>query len=311
MIRKKTVAFLLACVVLNACSTEDENHDDFVSQEQWLRVADGSSVEADASEEQDIFLVEQIKTVDQVASCEEAQSVTGLISKLSANDFTNATAYDPDAMESLPNNQVMLLFQSEISGTRIYGYHGTEYGSRGIIVDSDSGYSYFDLLWPANRGGMEFYEQDFDQDGMAETAFRFQGAAGTGVEIDRLVMFDDVEGAGTLAAYEFTPDMQLEQFENKLRFVLDIETKKLNITKDGATETTIDWKRFGEASGGNAFGIDCLNQIRFDINGDRITMRAGIGILMNQGGPTIFFEAEEGGELCLDIMYSDGIYEIR
>ena len=37
----------------------------------------------------------------------------------------------------------------------------------------------------------------------------------------------------------------------------------------------------------------------------------GIGILMNQGGPTIFFDGEEGGELYLDVMYSDGDYEIN
>lgn len=310
---KKTMVLLLVClcVVLSACSKENENHDDFVSQEQWLRVADSGSNEVDVLDEQDVFLVEPIKSVDQVASYEESQSVINLISQLSANDFTTAMVYNPNALEPIPNNQVMLLFQSEISNTKIYGYESTEYGSRGIIVSFNGEYSYFDLSWPGNRGGMEFYEQDFDYDGMVETAFCFEGAAGAGVEIYRLVMFDDVEGTGTLAAYEFTPEMQLEQFENKLQFVVDMETKKINILKDGVTETTIDWKRFGDAAEGNIFGIDCLNQITFDINEDGIKMRAGIGILINQGGPTIFFDAEEGGELYLDIMYSDGGYEIN
>jgi hypothetical protein len=54
-----------------------------------------------------------------------------------------------------------------------------------------------------------------------------------------------------------------------------------------------------------------LNQITFEINEDRIKMRAGIGILINKGGPTIFFDAEEGGELYFDVIYSDGVYEIN
>lgn len=308
---KKTVALLLVCVVLSACSKENENQDDLAFQEQWLSAADSSSKEADVLEELDVFLVEPAKSVDQVASYDESQSVINLISQLSVNDFATAMVYDPNALELLPDNQVMLLFQSEISNTEIYGYKSTEYGSRGIIVSFNGKYSYFDLYWPDNGGEMEFYEQDFDRDGMVETAFCFEGAAGTGVEIYRLVMFDEIEGTGTLAAYEFTPEMQLEQFENKLQFVVDMETKKIKISKDSVTETTIDWERFGDAVEGNIFGIDCLNQITFEINEDKIKMRAGIGILINQGGPTLFFEAEEGGELYFDVMYSDGAYEIN
>lgn len=311
---KNTVTLLvvlLVCVVFSACSKENENHDDFASQEQWLRVADSSSNKADVLEEQDVFLVEPAKSVDQVASYDESQSVIDLISKLSANDFETATVYDSNAPEPLPDNQVMLLFQSETSNTEIYGYKSTAYGSRGIIVSFNGTYSYFDFYWSDNRGGMEFYEQDFDHDGMVETAFCFEGAAGTGVEIYRFVMFDDIENTGTLAAYEFTPEMQLEQFENKLQFTVDMETKKIDISKDGVTETTIDWERFGDAAENNIFGIDCLNQITFEINEDRINMRAGIGILINEGGPTIFFDADEGGELYFDVMYSDGVYEIN
>lgn len=311
---KKTVAALLAlfvCVVLGACSKENENHDGLAVQDQSLSAVDSDSNEAEVSEEQDVFLVEAIKSVDQAASPEESQSVVNLISQLSSDDFAAAMVYDTNASEPLPDNQVMLLFQSKISNTEIYGYKGIEYGSRGIIVSFNGNYSYFDFSWPDNGGGMEFYEQDFDHDGVVETAFCFEGAAGTGVEIYRLVMFDDIEGTGTLAAYEFTPEMQLEQFEDKLQFDVDMAAKKLIVSKDGVTETMIDWERFGDAAEGNFFGIDCLNQITFEINEDRIKMRVGIGILMNQGGPTIFFDGEEGGELYLDVMYSDGDYEIN
>lgn len=116
-----------------------------------------------------------------------------------------------------------MLFEGEINKTKIYGYESAEYGSRGIILNFKGEYSYFDLVWNGNRGGMKFYEQDFDHDGIVETAFCFEGAAGTGTEVYRLVMFDDVEGTVTLAAYEFTLEMQLEQFRNRLQFVVDLE----------------------------------------------------------------------------------------
>lgn len=311
---KKTVVSLLAlflCVVLSACSKENENYDDPASQEQRLSVVDSKSNEVETLDEQDVFLVESVKAVDQVASPEESQNVINLISQLSSDDFAAATVYDPNALEPLPDHQVVLLFQSETGNTKIYGYKGVEYGSRGIIVSFNGKYSYFDFSFPDDCGGMEFYEQDFDHDGVVETAFCFEGAAGTGVEIYRLVMFDDIEGTGTLAAYEFTPEMQLEQFEDKLQFDVDMAAKKVNISKDGVTETIIDWEEFGDAAEGNFLGIDCLNQITFEITEDRIKMRAGVGILLNQGGPTIFFDGEEGGELYLDVMYSDGVYEIN
>lgn len=310
--KKTVVSLLLASVcALSACSKESESHDDFVSQEKWLSVADNSFNDADVSEELEVFLVEPSKSVDQVASYEESQRVIKLISQLSGDEFATAIAYNPNTLEPLPDDHVVLLFQSDISNTKVYGYKSAEYGSRGIILSSNGEYSYFDLVWPGDRGTMEFYEQDFDHDGIVETAFCFEGAAGTGVDIYRLAMLDDVEGTGTLAAYEFTPEMQLEQFKNKLQFVVDMETKNINITKDGVTETTIDWERFGDAVEGNIFGIDCLNQITFNINEDGIRVHTGIGILINQGGPTIFFEAEEGGELSFDLMYKDGIYEIK
>ena len=39
-------------------------------------------------------------------------------------------------------------------------------------------------------------------------------------------------------------------------------------------------------------------------------MYVDIGISINKTGPTIFFENGEG-ELCLDVLYSGGRYEIK
>lgn len=301
----------LICVSLSACSKENENFNDVTSQEQWLSATDGSFYETDESEEIEVFLVEPATTIDQVASDAEKQSVLQLLSQLDANDFATAVVYDFNNTETLLDNQVALLFQSEINDIQIYGYKSEEYGFRGIITCLNGEYSYFDFIWRGRVGELEFYEQDFDNDGMMEIAFCFEGATGTGVAIYRLVMFDDVKGGGKLAAYEFTPDMQLQQFEDKIQFVADMQAKELNILKCDENEGMIDWERFADEAEENYIGIDCLNQITFEINEDGIKMCVDIGILLNQGGPTIFFIEEEGGRLYLDVMYSDGVYEIK
>lgn len=301
----------LICVSMSACSQENENVNDVTSQEQWLSATDSSLYETDESEETEVFLVEPAKTVDQIASDAEKQSVLQLLSPLDAKDFATAVVYDFNNTEALSDNQVTLLFQSEINDIQIYGYKSEEYGFRGIISCLNGEYSYFDFIWRGRVGELKFYEQDFDNDGMTEIAFCFEGAMGTGVAIYRLVMFDDVKGNGMIVAYEFTPEMQFEQVEDKMQFVADMQAKELNILKSGENEGTIDWKRFANEAEENYVGIDCLNQITFEINEDGIKMCADIGILLNQGGPTIFFTDEEGGKLYLDVMYSDGVYEIK
>lgn len=301
VIIKKVKLLLLVCmcVGLSACSKENKNENDSVSRKEWLS----------ASEKMDVYLVEQLKTVDQIASAEEEQSVIRLISQLSDEDFTTAPAYDYNTMDLLSDNQVIFLFQSEIGNTKIYGGKSMEYGTRGIIVYSDGEYSYFDIAWSGNSGEMEFYEQDFDFDGQMEIAFCFAGAMGNGVEIYRLIMFDTVEECGKLEAYEFSPEMQMEQFKNKLQFAVDVEEKDIKISKDSEIIKTIDWENAGIEAEAEEFGIDCLNQITFDIDKDGIKMHVDVGILVNKVGPTIFFENEEG-KIDLDVIYSDGRYEI-
>lgn len=308
---KKTVISLLfacVCVVLCACSEEIENNDDLVSQEQWISAADGGTDEVGASEDMDVFIVEQAKTFDQVAAYEESQSVINLISQLSDDDFATAMVYDPSNREPFSDDQVILLFQGETSNTKIYGYVSAEYYSRGIILSFNGEYSCFDLSWSSDYGKMDVYEQDFDHDGVTEVGFCFLGSHGTGISIERLVIFDDIEGTGTFSAYEFMPEMQ---FEQNLLFTMDLEEKKLFVTKGGQTEKIIDWEKYEDQVVDDTFGIDCLNQISFEINGDEIKLCADIGILFNKvGGSTLFFEDDQGA-VYFNIMYSNGVFQIQ
>lgn len=307
---RKLFVWGLLCVSLVACSKENDNYNEVTSQEPWLSIKENNTQEIDGLEEIEVFLVEPIKTVDQIASKEEELSILQLLSQLDTEDFLTAKVYDKNNTEIMSDNQIMLLYQSRISNIYIYGYKSSEYGFRGLVSCFNGEYSYYDIIWRGKVGELKFDEQDFDNDGMSEIAFCFEGAVGTGVEIYRLIMFDEDEKSKKLIAHEFTPDMQLELFEDKMQFIVDMQKKKIQILKSGETKGIIDWERLANSTGEDYFGIDCLNQITFDINEDGIRMCVEIGILLNKGGPTTFFTEEEGGKLYLDIMYSDGIYEI-
>ncbi len=270
---------------------------------------DNNGSATDAAEDMKLYIVEPPMAIDMEATDIESQNVIDTISQLPVSDLSAAVTYTLNSEKPFSDNHVVLLCQSETGKASVYGYESDEYGSRGIIFSFDDKCSYYDYVWNRDWGRMDLYEQDFDQDGVVEAAFCFQGAHGTGISTERLVMFDDIEGDGTFEAYEFTPDLQLEQLEQNLLFTMDLEEKKLIINKDGQTEKSIDWKKFEDQIVNETLGIDCLNQLWFEINGDEINMGIDIGILFNVvGGPTQF---PEDNELYLDIMYSNGIFTTK
>jgi len=273
------------------------------------REESGPATDQETDEPAKLYIVEPVVAVDQTAENAEAQNVINTISQLSVSDLAAAITYTVNRETPFSNDHVVLLCQSETGEAAVYGYESDEYGSRGIIFGFHDNYSYYDYVWSRDRGRMDVYEQDFDHDGAAEAAFCFQGAYGTGISTERLVMFDDIEGDGTFAACEFTPELQLEQFEQNLLFTMDLEKKELIITKDGQIAKSIDWEKYGDQAVNDTFGIDCLNQLWFEIDSDEIKMGTDIGILFNAvGGPTQF---PEDNELYLDIMYSDGVFQVQ
>ncbi len=62
---------------------------------------------------------------------------------------------------------------------------------------------------------------------------------------------------------------------------------------------SLRWSRLGDASEGYFFGIDCLNQIRFDVNGDGIKIPARIGIINESGRPNYIFWSRRGRRTLL------------
>lgn len=154
------------------------------------------------------------------------------------------------------------------------------------------------------------YESDLDHDGADEIICCLQGPKGTGVSIERLVVFDDPDDTGRLTPYEFTTDMQLEQIENRFRFVPDIDGHTLEVYKDDVLVDTMDWEQYADLLKDDEIGIDCLNQVSFGVSDNGITMSMDIGLWFDLGGPPIFLENGEG-ELQFDIIYSDGAFELK
>lgn len=314
IIMKKAKIFLLLgclCLGLSACSSGVENTSDKASQGQCLGVIENNFNGEDINDETEVYFVEPIKMIDQVAPGEESKKVIQLISKFDENDYSTAVEYDSNDVTELSEEKLMLLFQNKSSDAQIFGYKSAEYGYRGIISYFNGKCSYFDIIWRGDLGIVDFFEQDFDNDGKNEIAFCFEGARGNGVEIGRLVMFDEDKESGTLVAYEFTPEMQLEQIEGKLQFIVNMQTKELDILKAGESISTINWEKFEISPDEKSFGVDCLNQVTFNIRGDEIEMCVGVGILLDTGGPTIFFGLDEGERLYLDVRYRNGTYELE
>ncbi len=294
IISKGWVLLLMAVPVFFMCACSWEESGTATDQESGVNDVgvkiestnenDNNGSAADAAEAIKLYIVEPPMSIDMTATDIESRNVIDTISHLPFSSLATAVTYTMNREKPFSDNHVVLLCQSETGKTSVYGYESDEYGSRGIIFGFDDKYSYYDYVWSRDRGRMDVYEQDFDHDGVVEAAFCFQGAHGTGISTERLVMFDDIEGDGTFEAYEFTPDLQLELLEQNLLFTMDLEEKKLIITKDGQTEKSIDWKMFEDQMVHDTLGVDCLNQLWFEINGDEINMGIDIGILFNVVG---------------------------
>lgn len=263
-----------------------------------------------------IFLLEPLGWIDLMATPEESQSLIHMMKQLTDEDLAAAKKYDPNVRVTIKDGQAVLLFQGEKSGMAIYGFYSSEYFDRGLILNYRGEYSYFDISWPYYYGWMQMYEEDFDHDGVVETAYHFNPGGGTGYTVDRLIIFDDVGGTGTPEMYEFTSDIWFEQIKNQLQFEVDREKKELIIRKDGAIVRTLNWERlaewFADLAVEDYFEISFTNWVHFEMDEEEIRLRTDLNYRVSPQQPIYgTFEEEEGnGELVFDVVYSDGAFEL-
>lgn len=277
---------------------------------------DMSNTGSGKEERQGIFLLEPLGWIDLMATPEESQSLIHMMKQLTDEDLAAAKKYDPNVRMTIKDGQAVLLFQGEKSGMAIYGFYSSEYFDRGLILNYRGEYSYFDISWPYYYGWMQMYEEDFDHDGVVETAYHFNPGGGTGYTVDRLIIFDDVGGTGTPQMYEFLSDTWFEQIKDQLQFEVDREKKELIIRKDGAIVRTLNWERgadlFADLAVEDYFEISFTNWVHFEIDEEEIRLRTDLNYRVSPQQPIYgTFEEEEGnGELVFDVVYSDGAFEL-
>ena len=225
-------------------------------------------------------------------------------------DYNNAIEYDKNSRELIEGDHLVVITSNELGNITLYGYKGSKYDSRGIIVDNKGVKSYFDYLWNEQRERRKIYEADFDQDGIDEIAFVLMGSYGSGVSVERLIIFEPMDESGQFVAYELTGETLQQEFEKIYDFQVDIGNWELRVIKDGNVERILDWENSSSYYKDGEFQIDYLNLISYEILDDEILLNMEVCIWTNIGGPGIVFPNERG-KLGITVVYEDGKFSLE
>ena len=322
-------------VMLSACSRNDSvlaeqnvqvtENDLELEQKDIGNVADvrqDETVSTDEMSEQDernpenilpadkVSVVEQCLTMDIVATAEEKNEIINIISNLPAEDYKNAIEYDKNSREIIEGEHLVVITSNESGDITIYGYKGSKYYSRGIIVDNKGVKSYFDYTWSEQRERRKIYEADFDKDGIEEVALIMLGGSGTGVSVERLIIFEPKVESGQVIAYEITGETLQQEIEKIYDFQVDIGNWEVIIKKNDTVEKVIDWGKFSQYYVDGEFQLDYLNQIEYEILDDKIVMNIDVGIWTNKGGPQTYFQ-NNAGTLSFNVLYENEQFRLE
>lgn len=260
--------------------------------------------------EDKVSVVEQYATMDQVAVDEEKNEIIYIISNLPIEKYENAVEYDINSYENAEGDYLVEITSNESGDIIIYGYKGSKYDSRGIIVDNKGVKSYFDYSWSEQRECRKIYEADFDKDGIEEVAFIMSGGHGAGVNVERLIIFEPMDESGQFIAYEFTGETLQQEFEKIYDFQVDIANWELRVLKNGEIERILDWKNSSSYYRDGEFQIDYLNRISYEILDEKILMNMEVCIWTNIGGPGIGFP-NEAGKFCFNVVYEKEMFRLE
>ena len=260
--------------------------------------------------EDKVNIVEQMLTMDQVATEAEKNEIVNIISNLSADDYKNAIEYDKNSREIIEGDHLVIITSNASGDITIYGYKGSKYYSRGIIVDNQGVKSYFDYSWSEQRERRKIYEADFDQDGIEEIAFVLMGSYGTGVSVERLIIFEPIDESGQFIAYELTGETLQQEFEKIYDFQVDIGNWELRVLKNGEGDRILDWENSSSYYRDDEFKIDYLNLISYEILDDKILLYIEVCIWTNVGGPGKVFQ-NENGKLGIVVVYENRQFRLE
>lgn len=284
----------------------DECHTGSTEQEDKTDDSKENIRDRNMQEVENIYFVEQAMAMDQVDSEEETQAVLAAMSKLTDADFESVILCEENSQRDIPGAHLVLLNDNGTSRVRVYGYESEEYYTRGMIVECDGQRNYFDYCWNKSGGSAELYQGDYDYDGMDELCLCMSGADGTGVSVERLIMFEKSPEGNGLSAYEFSREIQ--QIKSKLIFGIDADAGSLVIQNE--SEEVIFELMSDEITGDKSLGIDCFNQVKFDVEDGGIWMTIDIGI-WHEGQWIGFFLPNDRGTMHFEVTYSEGEFSLK
>ena len=237
-----------------------------------------------------------------------ADDVSTVIDRVISASFENDQIYQfggkyPDAGE----DYLVALAQSDDAVFQVYGCVSKEYGCRGILInyrlDGSDNYNTFDYEWNAYFEQPKLALADYDNDGREELAFSFLWAEGTGVYIEKLVLFETFETAH-IEAYEFTEKRQSEELANAIVLKVNEDAKTVTMKRADTKETILQNISYNVTENGRTHfeGISYGNQVRFDV-GKEIVMYVDIGIMTDVNVEPFYAEQS----LAMKVKYCDFI----
>ncbi len=258
----------------------------------------------------ELYYVEPIEFIDAIATQEEHEQIIEEMSGLLETDYTAAVSYDDYSFE--PDTQLktvlIVLDENQEKDLVVYGFNASSLGyERGIIIKYQGIYSYFDVCWDYAKA----YVEDFDNDGYEEIVLLEGGNRGTGISVQRLIMFEKLNGSDSLVAYEFKGKTQDKQIQELLDFEADTQNHKFLIYKNGMEERNLDWSMYASSyTEGDPMGIVCLNQVSFEIRDKEIFMFIDVELWANKGGPALVIP-DKGAFLKFNVKYENGEFVLE
>lgn len=300
--KRPTVWVGILCVLLIAavslvCLT-DRREKSAVSEE----LTEAGEVSA-----KDLQETEKEKSGDELVQKDTPQSVPSLLSVMD-RVFEHYWNTDEilDFGAPLPDSEgeyMVRLAQTDDGTYEAYGCISPEYGCMGIYMnyrmDWGDNMKYVEDYWLNYFDAPQLQAADYDDDGRDEVALVYLWGEGTGVYVERLVVFETFETAH-MEPFYFTAERQEEERGKLLRVqehpeAMTVEILSLPEQKTLADGISYDWTGEGKSK---FEGVVLSDQVRFQLSGDKIYMINDIGIalddlaIFNYNGDKLQFEVE-------------------
>lgn len=179
-----------------------------------------------------------------------------------------------------------------------------------MTVDQDerTGEDYFDFDWDMEIVGEPIgqFVCDYDNDGNNEICLLMTGARGSGVSVERLFLIEQDTDSKTMKALEFGGNRLWESIKQKLAVQWDANAHQL-VVRAAGNKKEVTYSLADETIA--VLGIDCFNQIHFEVQNNKIWMDIDIGLCVGENMPSRFL-ADEESRLRFEVTYTGSSFQL-